>query len=299
MNYGLHLIIYLSMYIILALSLNLVVGYMGRLNLAHAGFVALGAYAYALSTVVLGWGFLPGMLLAVTVAVALSPLLSLPAWRFRGDFSMMITLAVQVLLYGVIHNWSSPGSPLGSWTNLTNGPFGIAGISKPDILGIQFDTIGSMAVLSVGLAGICSVIVFRLTNSPWGRLLKCARDDELALRGLGKNVRRLKLEAFAISCGMAAVGGVIYASYVSYIDPSAASLNESILLLSMICVGGLGNFRGPLVGALFLLLLPELLRLTPLPSAVAANVQLMVYGLLLILVVHFRPQGIAGEYRLE
>jgi len=299
MNYVFHLIIYLSIYAILALSLNLIVGYMGRLSMAHAGFMAVGAYSYALVTINLEWGFLPGLLMAVFVAVALSPMLSLPSWRFKGDSFMMITLVVQALLYGLIHNWYYPSAPLGSLKNLTNGPFGIGGVNKPDILGIQLDTISSMAVLSLVIAGICGLIIFRLTNSPWGRLLQCSRDDELALRGLGKNVRLMKVQAFAFSCGFAAVGGVLYVSYVSYIDPTIASLDESILLLCMLCVGGMGNFRGPLVGALVLLLLPELLRMTSMPQAIAANVQLLAYGLLMVLLVHFRPQGIAGEYRLE
>ena len=299
MNYVLHLLIYLSIYAILALSLDLVVGYMGRLNLAHAGFVAVGAYAYALITVKLGWGFIPGLMVAVIVAALLSPLLSLPAWRFKGDFFIMITLTVQALLYGVINNWTSTGAPLGTLRNLTNGPFGIAGVSRPEFFGYKCDTLGAMSVLSVALAGICALIVFCLIRSPWGRLLKCARDDELALCGLGKNLRALKIQVFAFSCGLAAVGGVIYVSYVSYIDPSAASLDESILLVCMLSVGGMGNFRGPLVGALVLLLLPELLRLAPLPQAFAANFRLLAYGLLIILIVHFRPQGIAGEYRME
>ena len=299
MNYVFHLGIYLAMYVILALSLNLIVGWLGRLSLAHAGFVAIGAYAYALATLKLGCGFVPALLLAVALGVALSPLLSLPSWRFRGDFFVMISLAVGALIQGLAHNWSIPGYDVGTWANLTNGPFGIAGIAKPDIFGIKLDTISAICALSWILAAICMVASLRLTHSPWGRLLKCLRDDELALRGLGKNVRLVKAQAFAISCGMAAVGGVIYASYVSYIDPSAASLDESILLLSMVCVGGMGNFRGPVVGAVVLLLLPELLRLTPMPQAAAANVRLLVYGLLMVVMVHFRPQGIAGEYRIE
>ena len=243
MNYVLHLLIFASMYVILALSLDLVMGYMGRFNLGHAAFVAVGGYTYALVTVALGWGFIPALVVAVGVAVMLSPLLSLPAWRFKGDLFIMLTLVVQTLVFGVIHNWGEPGQPVGSWRNFTNGPFGIAKIPKPDILGISLDTMGSMAVFSLIVAGVCALIVFRLTHSPWGRLLKCARDDELALRGLGKDVRRLKVQAFAFSCALAAVGGVIYASYVSYIDPKAASLDASILLLCMLCVGGMGNFR--------------------------------------------------------
>lgn len=299
MNYIFHLLTYLSIYVIWALSLNLIVGYMGRLNMAHAAFIAIGAYTYAIANVVLNWAFIPGLLLAVTVAILLSLLLSLTSWRFRGDFFIMITLAAQALIYGVIHNWSSAEAPLGSWWNLTNGSYGIAGITKPDILGITFDTPASMFVLSGVLAGLCAMTIFLLTRSPWGRLLTCARDDELALRGLGKGLRMLKVQVFALSCGFAAMGGVLLACHISYVDSTTASLDESILLICMLCVGGMGNFRGPLVGALVLLLLPEALRFIPLPDAVAANVRLLAYGLLIIFIVHFRPQGIAGVYRME
>jgi len=305
MNYVFHLMVYLSIYTILALSLNLIVGYMGRLNLAHAGFVAVGAYAYSIANVALNWTFLPAMLLAIACAVLLSLMLSLPSWRFRDDFFIMITLAVQALIYGVIHNWSSADAAIGSWQNLTNGSYGIAGISKPNIAGITFDTPGLLFVLSGVIAALCVATIFLLTRSPWGRLLTCARDDELALRGLGKGLRTLKVQAFALSCGFAAIGGVLLASHITFVDSTFASLDESILLISMLCVGGMGNFRGPVVGALLLLLLqdvliPEVLRIAP-PffQADAANYNLLAYGLLLIFIVHFRPQGIAGEYRME
>lgn len=299
MNYAIHLLIYLNIYIIIALSLNLIVGYIGRLSLAHAGFVAIGAYTYALSTLTLGLSFLPAVAFAVAVAAVASLSLSLPAIRFGGDFFVMITLAVQALIYGLVSNWFSSTSDLGTLRNLTNGPFGIAGISKPVIAGIRLDTLGGMCAVSTILMLICAAIIFRLIHSPWGRLLKCLRDDELALRTLGKGVRLLKVQTFAIACGFAAVGGALYASYVSYIDPSAASLDESVLLLCMLCVGGMGNFRGPIVGAVVLLLLPELLRLTPMSSTMAANVRMLAYGLLILVIVHLRPKGIAGEYRVE
>jgi branched-chain amino acid transport system permease protein len=125
------------------------------------------------------------------------------------------------------------------------------------------------------------------------------RDDELALRGLGKNVRLAKLQVFAISCGMAAIAGAIYASYVGYINPSAASLDQSILMLCMVLVGGVSNLKGPLVGALLLLTIPELLRFAQIPDEFAANVRLMLYGVALVLMMHFRPQGIAGEHRIQ
>jgi branched-chain amino acid transport system permease protein len=125
------------------------------------------------------------------------------------------------------------------------------------------------------------------------------RDDELAARGLGKNVRLAKVHVLAIACAFAALAGTIYSSYVTYIDPSSATLDQSILLLCMLIVGGSGNFRGPLVGAAVLLVMPEVLRLLHLPDALAANLRLLVYGLLLIIMVHLRPQGLVGEYRLK
>jgi len=299
MSYLLHLLIYFNIYAIVALSLNMIVGYSGLLTLAHAGYFAVGSYSYALATTVMGWGFIPALLLGVAVSVLLSLATSLPAWRFSGDFFVMISLAVQALLYSVFYNWSDPSAELGTWTNLTNGPFGISGIPSPDILGVTFDTIGGMAVISTLAAAGCALLSWLLLSSPWGRLVKAMRDDELAARGLGKNVHLVKIQVFAVACGLVAVAGTLYASYVSYIDPSSASLDESILMLSFVLVGGVGNFRGPLVGAFVLLTIPEVLRFVSIPDAVAAEVRLAAYGLLLLLMMHYRPQGIAGVYRPE
>jgi branched-chain amino acid transport system permease protein len=239
------------------------------------------------------------MAAAVAIAAVLSLIVSLPAWRFRGDNFVLMSLAAQTFIFSLLYNWYHPRAAPGTLLNLTNGPFGLAGISRPDIFGIRMDTIGSISVLAVVLATICALVIWRLQSSPWGRLLQCMRDDELALRGLGKNVRRAKLEAFALSCGLVAVAGVLYASYVSYIDASSATLDESILMVCMLLVGGMVNFRGPFVGAAVLVALPEVLRLVHFPDPMAANIRLLVYGLLLVLIVHFRPQGLAGKYRVQ
>jgi branched-chain amino acid transport system permease protein len=125
------------------------------------------------------------------------------------------------------------------------------------------------------------------------------RDDELAARGLGKNTRLLKLQAFFIASAFVAIAGGMYASYVSYIDPTSFTLDESILMLSMVIIGGTGNFRGPIVGAITLIAIPEILRFMQFPDTIAANIRLLAYGLLLIIMIHFRPQGLAGEYRIK
>lgn len=281
------------------MSLNIVVGYCGLLTASHASYFAIGSYAYALATLKLGWGFFPSIALGVALAAMLSLAISLPAWRLRGDFFFLVSLAIQVLIFNAIYNWTSPGAPPGTWRNLTNGSFGIAGVPRPDMFGIRFDTIGSMALIALLMSAACLLVGKILLSSPWGRILQAVRDDELVARGLGKNVRRLKVGAFCIACGMVAVAGGIYASYMSYVDPSIASLDQSILMLCMVIIGGMGNFRGPLVGAFVLLAIPEILRFANIPGTLGAEMRLMAYGLLLILMVHFRPQGLAGSYRIE
>jgi branched-chain amino acid transport system permease protein len=298
MQYLIHILIYFDVYVIVALSLNLVVGYCGMLTLAHAGYYAIGGYVYALLSRVLGWGFLPATLIAIPIAAFLSLAVSLPAWRLRGDFFVLASLSVQVFMFSLLYNWSDANAPLGSWSNLTNGPFGIPDIPKPDFLGLKLSEPAGFFWLSTALATFCTVIVWRLTASAWGRALISMREDELAARSLGRNTRLLKLQAFAFSTGLVAVAGALYAAYVSYLDPSSASLDASILMLSMVLVGGAGNLRGPVIGALILTLLPEALRSLNLPDAQAANLRLAIYGLLLVLMMHFRPQGLGGEYRV-
>ncbi len=299
MNYLIHLLIYFDIYLIVALSLNMIVGYTGMLSLAHAAFYAVGGYAYAILSVNLGWGFIPASLVGMVVAASLSLIVSLPSWRLRGDFFVLATLAVQALIYSALYNWTSSDAPIGSLRNLTNGPFGITGIPRPSLFGWQIKTQLSYGIFATVVAAACALVIWRLTVSPWGRLLKAVRDDELATQGLGKNTRLVKLQVVAIASGLVAVAGALYAGHVRYLDPSSASLDESILMLSMVIVGGLGNFRGPLVGAALLILLPEALRFVALPDSIAANMRLLIYGVLLIVMMQFRPQGIAGDYRME
>lgn len=289
MNYIYHLLIYFDIYCIVAISLNLLMGYGGLLQIAHAAYYGVGAYTTALLMVNFGWGFAPAVLISMMVAGLLSLLVSLPAWRFKGDYFVMLSLSVQVALYSLMYNW----------TGLTNGPFGITAIPKPVILGNRSVTLGSSFVLFSVLAVLCGFAVSVLMHSPWGRRVKAMRDDEIAARGAGINTRLLKLEVFFIASALAGAAGGMYASYVSYIDPTSFTLDESILMLSMVVIGGMGNFRGPIVGAAVLVALPEILRFLHMPDQIAANVRLLAYGLLLVVMVHIRPQGLAGEYRLK
>ena len=300
MNYILHLLTYLGIYATLALSLNFIVGYCGRITLAHGAYFAVGAYCYAIVAMAFGPELAWSLPLAVVLGAGLSLLISLPATRFRGDQFVLISLVVHTVLYETMRNWGSQDSPPGTWTNLTNGTYGLTGIPRPSLLGLQLTSPLSLALLSLSFACLSGAVSWLLLSSPFGRLLKAARDDDLAARALGKNVRMTRIAAFAVSCSMASLAGAAYASYVRYVDPSLASLDESVLILSMLLVGGSGNrLTGPLTGAAFLLAVPELLRLLNVLGPMASSIQLLLYGAALVLILHLRPQGLAGEYGIR
>ena len=289
MTYVLHLLVLLEIYVLVAVSLNLLIGYAGLLQVAHAGYYGVGAYVSSLLALNLGIGFLPAVACGGLTAALLSVLVSVPAWRLRGDAFVLMSLSVQMALVAVFHNW----------TELTGGPYGLSGVPGPAILGSEIDTPSGVFVvygtMAAGGVGVLSL----LKRSAFGRSLQAVRDDELAARSLGLPVRRLKVQAFAAASAFVGAAGAMYANYVTYIDPTSFSLDESILMLSMVIVGGTGNIRGPLAGAVTLIAIPELLRFTGLPAAAAASVRLLAYGLLLVVLMHLRPQGLAGRYRFE
>ena len=289
MNYLYHVLCSICIYAMLGTSLNLAAGYAGMLSLAHASFFGLGAYVTALMMMKLHVGFWPAVLCAMLVCSMASLIPSLPSVRLKGDYFVLVTLAFQLIVYSLILNWVA----------LTNGPFGVSGISGPVILGWKpTDNLSWLVVIgSVGLVLIG--LLWLVKNSPYGLVLRAIRDDEVAALSLGKHTLAFKISAFAVSAAVAAVPGALYASYVHFIDPTSFTLDESILILSVVIVGGIGSFWGPLWGSLLLVLLPEGLRFLHVPDAVAANLRQMAYGLLLILMMLYRPQGITGDYQLD
>lgn len=299
MNYYFTILFQLGVFLILALSLNVSIGFCGLISLAHAGYFVLGCYVYALTTLY-GGDFVLAIALAAAVGAVLSLALSIPSWRLKGDFFVMVSLAVQALISGLLYNWYTAGeTPYGTLRNLTNGPRGITGIPKPNIFSMLIDNLPALCGLSLCLAAVMILLVAKLLASPWGRLLKSIRDDELAARSLGKSARLAKVQAFALSCALASVAGVLFVSYLGFLDPLQGRVDLSIDLLCMVLIGGAGSIRGSILGALVLVLLPEALRFTPIPDAVASDVRRMLYGLALVGMMHFRPQGLLGDYSLE
>jgi branched-chain amino acid transport system permease protein len=289
MNYILHIFIMINIYFILALSLNLLVGYTGLLSMCHAAFYGIGAYISTLAIMKLHIPFIPSLLLSVAGAILLSFLISIPSLRLKGDYFVLASLAFQIIIFTILYNW----------IGLTRGPYGIPGIPRPKLFGTEIDSIPSYFIFSLIVAGICGVLLYLIKNSPFGRVLKAIREDEIATAALGKNVMKFKIIAFAIAAGFGAVPGVLFAGYMRYIDPTSFTLMESVFIISIIIIGGTGNISGPLIGTVLMVILPEILRFLSMPDAIAANMRQIIYGLLIILIMRYMPQGILGEYKFQ
>jgi branched-chain amino acid transport system permease protein len=286
MEYLLHILVLAGIYVTLAASLDLLAGHTGLLSIAHAAFYGLGAYTSALLTVKAGAPFLLGILAGMVVAGLLSLLVSLPSLRLIDDYFVIATFAFQVILFSVFNNWDE----------LTGGPTGIAGIPQLSVFGLRITSHGGFLV-AVGLcAALACLVVWRLATGPFGRALHAIREDEVFAKAVGKHTVQLKVTAFAISAALAALAGSLYAHYISYIDPTSFTVMESILIISMVIIGGAGSLWGPLIGAVVLVTLPELLRFVGLPSSVAANLRQIIYGGLLVAMMLLRPQGLVGRY---
>jgi branched-chain amino acid transport system permease protein len=288
MPYFIHLAILISIYAILGLGLDLVVGYTGLLSVAEAAFYGIGAYVAALLMVNAGFNFFmamgAGILAGALIALAMGLVLS----KFSGDIYALASLGFGVIAYSVFLNWQS----------LTNGPLGIPGIPRPTIFGFTF----SANEAFLGLSLVCLVVVWFvckfIVNSSFGRVLKAIREDEKAIQVFGYKTLNYKLLIFVLGAAMAAVAGSLYASYITYIDPTTFNLSVSIFIIAIIILGGLASLRGSVIGAAFLVLLPEFLRFVGFPDEIAAQMRQAVYGLLLILLMLYRPQGLVGEYKL-
>lgn len=290
MEYIFHILIMLNIYVMLVLSANLTIGMANLLTMCQAAFYGIGAY---IGTFFLMQFNLPFVVIALAVMLLtglFSWLVSYASVRLKGDYFVIATMGFQLIVYTILYNW----------TDVTRGPYGIPGIPGIKSLGL-FELSGVYAyfALSLVVAAIVMLVLYRLVKSPFGRTLNAIRADETMVQALGRDTVAFKAWAFFISAAVAGLAGVIYASYVSYIDPTSFTLDESIFILSALFIGGIGNIKGPILGALFVVLLPELLRFVGLPDSVAANLRQIIYGLALILVMYFRPQGLWGKTILK
>ncbi|HEX8494385.1 MAG TPA: branched-chain amino acid ABC transporter permease [Pyrinomonadaceae bacterium] len=289
MEYLLHILIITGIYIILTLSLNLILGYTGLPNLGHAAFYCVGAYTSSL--LALNFGFSPwlGLLFGACLAALLGSLVALPSLRIKDDYLALTTFGLGVIVYTLVKNW----------VPVTRGPMGLFGIPPFSIFGFQLSATWLYLFIVILFVFLTLFTIRRVVNSRFGRILRGIRDDELAVMSLAKNVNSYKIQVFIIGAFFAGIAGSLYAHYITFIDPSTFTITESIAILLMVVFGGLGNLSGSFIGASILVVFPEVLRLIGLPSPIAASLRQMLYGLLLVILMVKRPQGIIGRYKIN
>lgn len=288
MAYLNHLLILISIWGILGLSLNLVVGFTGLLSVTHAAFFGLGAYATAIFMTSFGMNFFLALLIGIILSMVVAVIIGLVMSRFNGDYYALVSFGFNIIIFSVFLNWQE----------VTRGPLGIPGIGRPEIFGFVLKDNLLFLILAVALTALVFFASRYITRSSFGRVLKSIREDEQAIQVFGYKTQIYKMFIFAIAAGMAAIAGGLFASYITFIDPSTFDLNESIFILSIIILGGLASNRGALWGAVFLILLPEALRFVGFPSDIAAQMRQVVYGLLLVFLMMYRPQGLMGKFKL-
>lgn len=289
MDYIAHILVISTYYIILSTSLNLVVGYAGLPALGHIGFSCVGAYSSALISVKLGLSPWIGLPVAASLAGLSGIIIGVPVLRLDGDYFALATLGFGIIIYAVTQNW----------TSLTGGAMGITGIPKYTIAGNSLSSPWSTFALYLPITVSITFVQGLIVRSPFGRILSGLREDEEATQILGKNTVIAKLKVFVLSAAIAGIAGSMYAHYITYIDPSSFTVMESLLVLFMVIFGGLGTIQGSIIGAFLLVLFPELLRSLGIPPSISGPLRQVIYGLGLVLLTLFRPQGLLGSYRFD
>ncbi len=291
MGYIFHIIITTLIYIIFAVSLDLELGFAGLYNFGQVAFFGIGAYTSALMS-------LAGIPIGITMACGMLTaglagfLLSFPALRLTGDYFGVATLvfAEMVRVFFVNEEW------------LTRGPMGLPGIPRPIWIGEGIGSLPRFAVFAGIIALATLFFVRRLISSPFSRALKVIREDEYVAQAFGKNVFSLKLRTITIGSALAGLAGSLWAHYVTFISPSDFTLNETILVLLCVVLGGKGTSWGPVLGALIVMLTSESVRFLPIPAEmgrIVAPLQGMAYGCVLMIIMMKRPQGIIPEHRIR
>ncbi len=284
MDYALHLIAMLLIYSSLVVSLDLMIGHTGILSFAHASFYGIGAYVTAILTVYAGVNWFPAMILAFAIGGIIAGAIAVPTLKLGGDYFILALFGFTLIVTSLILNME--------W--LTNGPFGIRGVPRPSFFGYQVQSgFGMLSFIAV-VVGFIFFVHWRFARSPMKSMLHAIRDDESVALSLGINVVRTRIVIFAMSGAFAALSGALAAFYFRFVTADSYGLETIILLWAMLFVGGNCSIAGCIVGPAVLVLFPEIFRFVGSKNLDIAHIQTGMYGLLLVLLMLFRPQGIAG-----
>jgi branched-chain amino acid transport system permease protein len=287
-NYWIGVIARVGLYATLALGLNIVVGFAGLLDLGYVAFYGIGSYVYAwlasphFDIHLPFWLALPITILVTAVS---GVFIGAPTLRLRGDYLAIVTLGFGEITYLLLINLDRP-------INITNGTNGILNIDSPTFFQYTLVRNSDFYYLILGFLLLALLVSYRLDHSRIGWAWKAIREDELAARAMGINTTTAKLKAFALGASFAGVGGSILASWQRSVFPENFLFYESINVLAMVILGGMGNLMGVVLGAALLVILPEM-------SREFSNYRMLVFGLLLIIMMIFKPRGLVASERIE
>ncbi len=281
--YQTNIMITALIYVMLGLGLNIVVGLAGLLDLGYVAFYAVGAYSYALLNYHLGIGFWIALPLGGLLSALFGILLGYPVLRLRGDYLAIVTLGFGEIIRLILENWNE----------FSFGPSGIANIPRPGFFGIEMSLAGHtiyLYYLMILLVLFTIFVVNRLQNSRIGRAWIALREDEIACQAMGIDKAKTKLTAFALGATWAGMGGVIFAAKTTFINPASFTIWESIIILCIVVLGGMGSILGVISGAMILILLPEYLR-------AFSEYRMLIFGVVLVVMMIFRPGGMVPDIR--
>lgn len=277
-QYVLRVMCLIGIYSILTMSLNLITGYMGQSSMGHAALYMMGAYFSGLLGSKLGWPFWVTLPFGIVGGAIGGLILGVSTMKLSASYLTVITLAFGEVVEMVVLNWN----------NVTNGPLGVRGIPRPEIFGWQLTTAnGGFYWLMLVLVVLTIVVCTNVVNSKFGRAVRAIKEDELAAKLMGINTASYRVQTIVLSGAIAGMAGAFYASMNRYIDAQTFSFDVSMTILCIVIFGGLGSIPGMIFGSLVLITFPEVLRSL-------ADYRFVVYGLLLIFMMRFRPQGLLG-----
>ncbi|MFW5801041.1 MAG: branched-chain amino acid ABC transporter permease [Spirochaeta sp.] len=287
LNFLMLLAILIGIYTILALSLNIITGYGGMLSLCHAAFFAIGAYTTAIATTRFAIGFWPSLLMAALLSMLLGILIGLPTIRLSGDYLAIATLGFAEITRSILLNWDA----------VTLGPRGIIGIPPIDFFTITIAPLNKTGFLIFTWAIVLITYAFfkRLMRSRIGRAIEAIREDEIAASSVGINTVLYKLVAFALSAFFAGFAGSLWAVYNQSVTPNTFGFMLSVMILCMVVLGGMGNHLAMIFGSTMIVAAAELPRLLGMSNIFPPQFRQILFGLVLVLMMIFRPQGLLGR----
>jgi branched-chain amino acid transport system permease protein len=278
---------FICIYSIVGFGLMILTGFTGQVSLGHAAFLAVGAYTEALMQAA-GVPFVISITCAALFSAALGIIIGLPALRLKGIYLAIATLAFNVIVEEIITRWHS----------LTGGNEG-KHLKPVDLFGWKLESDAEFYYLCLALTVLCCIACINLLRSPTGRAFVAIRDSEISASCMGVNLAKYKTMAFAVSAALTGIGGALYGHKLAFISPEQFTLFQSIELITIVILGGIGFLHGAVLGAAFIIVLPQVISIAKgwLPEALApAGLQAVVFGLILILFIIFEPLGLYGRW---